>query len=78
MCFNYGNFGYSYPMMNNYNYGFNNTIGNSNQYFKSKYGCEDCFKSQPYAFEYPRPIIPNNKKNMRPSLWKQFINRLLG
>ncbi len=78
MCFNFGNFGYSaYPMMNNYGFG-NNSIGNTNQYFKTKYGCEDCFKTQAYAFEYPRPIIPNNNKNMRPSLWKQFINRMLG
>lgn len=77
MTFNFGNFNNFYPYMSN-SWGFGNNYSNTNSYFKNKYGCEDCFKKNPYPAEYPKPIIPSNSNNMRPSFMKQFINRLLG
>ena len=37
---------YSIPMM-----------GSVNQEFLMKYGCEDCFRKEPYPFEYPKEWI---------------------
>ncbi len=77
MAFNFGNFNNFYsPIMNNFGVGNNYT--NTNAYFKNKYGCEDCFRKAAYPAEYPKPIIPTNANNMKPSFFKQFINRLLG
>ena len=77
MAFNFGNFNNFYPPMMN-NFGVGNNCTNTNNYFKNKYGCEDCFRKSPYPVEYPKPIIPSNSSSMRPSFIKQFFNRLFG
>lgn len=79
MSFNYGNYGMTgingmYGM-----FGMNNIGGgNMHQYFKNKYGCPDCFRTQPYLSEYPKPITPLPRQVMRPSFWQRFINKLAG
>lgn len=52
--------------------------GNVNVYFRNKYGCEDCFRKEPYWQEYPKPIIPEGKNSLKPSLLKRFLNNVLG
>ncbi len=76
MSFNFGNYG-MYGM--NSMYGMNNTGGgNVPQYFKNKYGCADCFRTQPYLMEYPKPMIPLPKQAVEPSFWRRLLNKIAG
>ena len=53
--------------------------GNMHQYFKMKYGCEDCFRTQPYMQEYPKPIMPVAKQaTKQPSLIQRILNKIMG
>ncbi len=75
------NFGFGYPGMIGLNgmmspYGMQS--GNINVYFRNKYGCEDCFRKEPYWQEYPKPIIPEGKNSLKPSLLKRFLNNVTG
>lgn len=54
------------------------TSGNVPQYFQAKYGCEDCFRKEPYWQEYPKPVSPEPKGALKPSLFRRFLNNILG
>ncbi len=73
------NFGFGYPM-GMYGtggmYGMNG--GNTNVYFRNKYGCENCFRKEPYWQEYPKPVLPEPKNSLKPSFIRRFINNILG
>ena len=58
---------YSVPMM-----------GSVNQEFLMKYGCEDCFRKEPYPFEYPKPYTPAPKDSANPSFWQRLLNKIMG
>lgn len=64
------------PMMMGGMSGMNS--GNMQQYFKSKYGCEDCFRTQPYLQEYPKPVMPVSKETRNPSFWSRLLNKIAG
>lgn len=53
-------------------------VGNSFQYFESKYGCEDCFRRAPYPREFPKPFTPIPENSLRPSLWQRFLHNVFG
>lgn len=73
------NFGFGYPgMMGMYGPSMGINSGNTNVYFRNKYGCEDCFRTQPYWQEYPKPVQPEPKNSLKPSLFRRFINNVLG
>ncbi len=72
MAFNFGS-GFGYPMMTG-GMGY----GNVNQYFKGKYGCEDCFRKTPYLREFPKPMIPNKISERKFSFWQYFLNKISG
>lgn len=55
-----------------------NTGGNVPQYFQAKYGCEDCFRKEPYWQEYPKPVSPEPKGALKPSFFRRFLNNVLG
>lgn len=67
--------GFSYPMMGPMS-GMGS--GNMQQYFKSKYGCEDCFYKQPYWQELPKPVMPMPRESIKPSFWKRLLNKITG
>ncbi len=69
------NFGFGYPGMCGM-YGMHS--GNTNVYFRNKYGCEDCFRTTPYWKEIPIPVTPEPKNALKPSLLKRFLNNVLG
>lgn len=76
MTFGIGGFGMNPMGMNSMS-----TMGGStniNQYFKAKYGCEDCFRTQPYMQEYPKPIMPLAKESIQKPFWSRMLNKLLG
>ncbi len=58
---------YSVPMM-----------GSVPQNFLMKYGCEDCFRKQPYPYEFPKPYIPMAKEYTNPSFWQRLWNKIMG
>ncbi len=71
MTFGIGGYGMGNPMMMG-------GSSNMNQYFKAKYGCEDCFRTQPYLQEYPKPIMPLAKESIQKSFWSRILSKLLG
>ena len=60
--------------------GMNSTMGTANvpQYFKQKYGCEDCFRARPYLQEYPKPLVPLAKESMETSFWQRLKKHIFG
>lgn len=58
---------YSVPMM-----------GSVPQNFLMKYGCEDCFRKQPYPYEFPKPYIPMERSYANPSFWQRILNKIMG
>ena len=64
--------GYGYNMMSGI------TAGNTDQYFKAKYGCEDCLRTQPYLQEYPKPIMPVAKESIQQPWFKRLLNKIIG
>ena len=74
------NIGGGYPMMmGGMGMGMGmNTGGNVPQYFQAKYGCEDCFRKEPYWHEYPKPVSPEPKGALKPSFFRRFLNNVLG
>ena len=52
--------------------------GNIQRYFKQTYGCEDCFRKEPYMQEYPKPIMPVAKESMQSSWFKRILERIMG
>ncbi len=68
--FNYGMYGY--PMMGGMNY------GNMHQYFKTRYGAENDFRTQPYWHEFPKPVLPMEKESLKPSFFKRLLNKIAG
>lgn len=74
MTMNFGN-----PMMGmNMMSGMNGNSGNINTYYKNKYSCDNCMNTKPYWQEYPKPVLQVPKNSLKPSLWKRFINNVLG
>ena len=69
--FNIGGYGYMMP-------GSMYNTGHMDQYFKSKYGCEDCLRTQPYLQEYPKPIMPLAKESVKPSFFARLFNKIIG
>ena len=74
------NIGGGYPMMNGMT-GMGMGMGtggtqNIPKYFEAKYGCEDCFRKEPYWKEFPKPVTP--EPNLNPSWFKRFSNNILG
>ena len=59
------------PMGNNMG-----TMGSVPQYFKSKYGCEDCFRKQPYLVEFPKPIMPIRHETGNSTFWQRILNKI--
>lgn len=59
------------PMSNNMG-----TMGSVPQYFKSKYGCEDCFRKQPYLAEFPKPIMPVSHKIDNFTFWQRILHKI--
>ena len=78
------NFGFGYPgMLGMYGTGMpmngmNTPNYNVDAYFHNKYGCENCFKKGPYYVEYPKPIIAESPKALRPSLFRRLLNNIFG
>lgn len=73
------NIGGGYPMMNNMSgMGMMGMGGSQNvpQYFQAKYGCEDCFRKEPYWQEFPKPVTP--EPNLNPSMFRRILNNILG
>lgn len=81
MMMNIGNSMMGYGM-NNINsmmgMGMNTGSQNVPQYFQQKYGCVDCFKSQPYLQEYPKPLIALSKESIPKNFFQRFINKIFG
>lgn len=76
------NIGGGYPMMGSMT-GMGNMMGmgmsgNMPQYFQAKYGCEDCFRKEPYWQEYPKPVIPEPKGALKPSFMRRILNNIFG
>ena len=77
--------GFSSPMMNGMNsMGAMGTMGmsgmgsgNQFQYFKSKYGCEDCFRNQPYDYSFPKPRLHQPQISHKPNFLQRFLNNLM-
>lgn len=74
----YGNMGMMGGMYSGGMYSAGMGGGNMNQYFKSKYGCEDCFRTTPYMQEYPKPIMPVAKESIQPSFGQRLFNKIIG
>lgn len=49
--------------------------GNAFQSFHSRYGCEDCFRKQPYPYEFPKPYIEKGNSTNAMSLLQRIINK---
>ena len=49
-------------------------VGNSFQYFESKYGCEDCFRKAPYPQEFPKPFTFSLAKIFTQCIWRLINN----
>lgn len=52
--------------------------GNVFQSFKSKYGCEICYKKSPYWVECPTAVQPVPLEVIKPSRIKGIFSRLFG
>ncbi len=78
MTLGIGGYGMGNPMMMDGMSQMGGSSTNMNQYFKAKYGCEDCFKTQPYLQEYPKPIMPLAKESIQKPFWSRVISKLLG
>lgn len=52
--------------------------GNVHQSFKAQYGCEDCFKKEPYWTEYPKPIMPVPNEVVNPGIVSRLKYLILG
>lgn len=78
MTFGIGNYGGMGAGMGTYGMSSSGGSGNMQQYFKSKYGCEDCFRTQPYPFEYPKPICPIGKEERGTSFWSKLLTKIVG
>ncbi len=80
MTYGIGNYG-GYPMMGSM-YGMGGIAGvpggNYEQYFKAKYGCEDCFKTGAYYYELPKPVTPMPKDDAKPSFWRRLMYKIFG
>ena len=61
------------PMMNGSPMGMS---GNTFQTFQSKYGCENCFRKQPYPYEFPKPYIEIAESAKRPSFWERLLTKI--
>ncbi len=75
MTMNIGGF----PMMNGGMYSSGMMGGgtqNIPQYYQAKYGCEDCFRKEPYWQEFPKPVTP--EPNLNPSILRRILNNILG
>ena len=70
------NIGGGYPMMNNMSGMGMGGTQNIPQYFEAKYGCEDCFRKEPYWKEFPKPVTP--EPNLNPSWFRRTVNNILG
>ena len=74
------NIGNSYSMMGGMNPMMNGSpmgmSGNTLQTFQSKYGCEDCFRKQPYPYEFPKPYIEIAESAKRPSFWERLLTKI--
>ena len=74
------NIGNSYSMMGGMNPMMNwspmGMSGNTFQTFQSKYGCEDCFRKQPYPYEFPKPYIEIAESTKRPSFWERLLTKI--
>lgn len=77
MTMNIGGFGYGNQMMGGMS-AMGMSGGNQFQYFKEKYGCEDCFRSQPYDYECPKPRLYQPKSFVAPSFWQRILSRISG
>ena len=65
-----------YNMNPNMNLGSNTT--NINQYYQDKYGCADCFKTQPYLMECPKQITPIEPQFINQNFFQKLIRRIFG
>lgn len=70
-----GGFGFGNPMMNSMNSGMS---GNQFQYFKAKYGCEDCFRTQPYEYEFPKPRLHQPQNFIKPNFLQRLKIKIFG
>ena len=53
-------------------------VQNIPQYFQAKYGCEDCFRKEPYDQEFPKPVVPEPKNSLNPSFMKRLLHNIFG
>lgn len=77
------NLGGGYPMVGGMNSMMTNNystpiMGSVPQSYLSRYGCEDCFRKEPYPYEFPKPYMPVAKDSFKPSLWQRLIHKFLG
>jgi len=78
------NIGSGYPVMSGM-YGMSGMTGSGGMsgsssnflYFKSKYGCEDCFRDRPYFYQIPKPVMPRPIKYANPNFWQRLLNKIL-
>ena len=77
MSFGYGNI-YNLPMNGMNRTNMMSSPGNIQQYFMQTYGCEDCFRKEPYMQEYPKPIMPLSQESIQPSLIKRLLAKIMG
>ena len=52
--------------------------GNVFQSFQSKYGCEDCFRKQPYPYEFPKPYMRMPQDFRKQSFWQRLMHNIFG
>ena len=52
--------------------------GNVHQSFKSQYGCEDCFRKEPYWVECPIAVKPVPNEVINPPLISKIKRMFLG
>lgn len=77
MSFNYGMFGIGSPAMMGMMGGMSGG-GNVLQSLKAKYGCEDCYKKQPYWVECPKPVMPVPNEVINPKITSKIRKIIFG
>ena len=50
--------------------------GNVNQYYKAKYGCEDCLMGRPYYQMMAKPRINMAEKYSTPNFIQRFLKKI--
>ncbi len=75
------NIGGGYPMMGGMNSmtSYNMPMmGSVPQNVIMKYGCEDCFRKEPYPCEFPKPYMRMPQDFRKQSFWQRLMHNIFG